>query len=99
MSVPRVKSASPTGSRILVELLTANEALGSSLVLESNVQLNTPQGYVLAVGPMVPAEFGVQVGDRVFVSSNNVVFPPLSDKGERQQACIDYNGIYGVLHE
>ena len=98
--VPKPKYATPVGTQVLVELLTPKETLGTRLHLDGDMKVDTPQGYVLNVGPMVPKEFGVQKGDRVFISTPSAVFPPLTrNEDDRQQVCVEYMTIRGVLHE
>lgn len=97
MSVEKATKASAVGTQVLVELLTAQEVMGSSLHFAKNVQMDTPQGFVLSVGPMVPENFGVKLGDRVFFSSPAAVFPPIDCGEGREQACIEYTSIKGVL--
>ena len=93
------KSARPLGHQVLVELLTAQETLGTSLMIETECKVDTPQGYVVAVGKMVPPDFEVKVGDRVFLSASDVVMPPVKSENGRQLCCMSYNGIKGVLED
>lgn len=74
--VPSVVGVNPCGSQILVELLTAQEALGTVLHVDSAASVNgAPQGYVRAVGPKVPADLGFTVGDRVTLHGNYTPVP------------------------
>lgn len=74
--VPSVVGVKPCGSQVLVELLTAQEALGTVLHVDSAASVNgAPQGYVVSVGPKVPADLGFQKGDRVTLHGNYTPVP------------------------
>lgn len=74
--VPSVVGVNPCGSQVLVELLTAQEALGTVLHIDSAASVNgAPQGYVLALGPRVPEDMGFKTGDRVTLHGNYTPLP------------------------
>jgi hypothetical protein len=74
--VPGVVGVNPCGSQVLVELLTAQEALGTILQIDSAASVNgAPQGYVLALGPKVASDWGFKVGDRVTLHGNYTPLP------------------------
>lgn len=74
--VPSVVDVNPCGTQVLVELLTAQEALGTVLQIDSSASVNgAPQGYVLALGPKVPADLGFQKGNRVTLHGNYTPLP------------------------
>lgn len=74
--IPSVVGVNPCGTQVLVELLTAQEALGTVLQIDSSASVNgAPQGYVRAVGPKVPADLGFIVGDRVTLHGNYTPVP------------------------
>jgi hypothetical protein len=74
--IPTVVGVNPCGTQVLVELLTAQEALGTVLHVDSAASVNgAPQGYVLAVGPKVPADLGFQKGNRVTLHGNYTPVP------------------------
>ena len=75
-SVPSVVGVSPCGSQILVELLTAQEALGTILQIDSAASMNgAPQGYIVEIGPKVPSDLGFQKGSRVTLHGNYTPIP------------------------
>ena len=75
--VPGVVGVNPCGSQVLVEVLTAQEALGTILQIDSAASVNgAPQGYVVKLGPKVASDWGFKVGDRVTLSGN---FTPLPE--------------------
>lgn len=74
--VPAVVGVNPCGSQILVELLTAQEALGTVLQIDSAASVNgAPQGYIVSVGPKVPVDLGFAKGDRVTLHGNYTPIP------------------------
>lgn len=74
--VPSVSGVNPCGSQVLVELLTAQEALGTILKIDSSASVNgAPQGYVISMGPKVPDDMGFKPGDRVTLHGNYTPVP------------------------
>jgi hypothetical protein len=75
-SIPAIVGVKPCGTQVLVEVLTAQEALGTKLVVSESTSINgAPQGYVLAVGPKVSSDLGFAVGDRVTLHGNFTPVP------------------------
>jgi hypothetical protein len=74
--VPGVVDVNPCGSQVLVELLTAQEALGTVLQIDSSASVNgAPQGYVIKLGPKVASDWGFKEGDRVTLHGNYTPLP------------------------
>ena len=74
--VPSVVGVNPCGSQVLIELLTAQEALGTILQIDSSASINgAPQGYVVKMGPKVASDWGFKVGDRVTLHGNYTPLP------------------------
>lgn len=57
-----------TGEWILVELISAKEIIGTELSLSGYEVNNCFYGYVRSIGPLVPENFGVDVGDKVLMT-------------------------------
>lgn len=95
-SVPKIKSVKPTGNQILVEFLTAQEAMGTSLDLGES-KVGAPQGYILDLGPKVSEEWGIKKGDRVLCSGNFVPCPEMA--GDRMVGLLEPHAIKAVLVE
>jgi len=75
-AIPSVVGVKPCGSQVLVELLTAQEALGTILHIDNTAATNgAPQGYIVAVGPKVPSDMGFSVGNRVTLHGNYTPLP------------------------
>lgn len=95
-AMKKITGVHPTGSRILVELLTAQEALGTNL-LTGEVDYGAPQAYVLEIGPTLQ-DHGLKVGDRVIVQGSGVPMPNYNHS-ERVRHIVEYNNIKAVLDE
>lgn len=75
-TVPSISGVKPCGSQVLVELLTAQEALGTVLHVDSSASVNgAPQGYVVSMGPKVSSDLGFKEGDRVTLNGNYTPVP------------------------
>jgi co-chaperonin GroES (HSP10) len=95
----KVEGLRAVGHSVLVELLTAQETLGTQLTVGDNTKVEAPQAYVLDVGPGVKKdEWGFKVGDRVIFSGGFVPAPNF-DKNPRQRGTIDPHSIKAVLVE
>lgn len=110
ISVPKIKSIKPCGSQVLVELLTAQEALGTNLIVEgdsSTIKNGAPQGYILDLGPRVAKDHGFNIGDRVTLTGNYTPLPETSlttesgkeKKYDRPWILIEPQQIKAVLYE
>lgn len=96
----KIKTSQPVGHQVLIELLNPQETLDTVLQISDDFKTDTPQGYVVGVGPMVPKEFGVNIGDRVFLSSSSAVMSPGNlGNNNRKLFCVEYNTIKGILRE
>ena len=100
MSVPKISGVKPTGSQILVEILTPNELMGTNLAITDKVDLKVPlQGYVKAVGPSFkPESWGYNVGDRVLISGSGVMAPNY-DSSTRDRFFMEPTAVKSVLLE
>lgn len=100
MSVPKIKGARPTGQQVLVEVLTAQELMGTILTVTESTDPKVPlQGYIVAVGPSFRQEqWGFDLGDRVLISGTGVMAPSY-DSSERDRFLMDPHSIKSVLEE
>lgn len=96
-SVPSVKGVKPVGAQILVEFLSAQEALGTKLHVSEETKVGAPQGYVLALGPQIDEKWGISVGDRVICSGNFTPCPEV--KNDRMLGLVEPHVVKGVLIE
>ena len=96
----RVVDAKATGTFILVEMLTAQEASGSSLIINDNAKV-APQAYIVSIGPALEADkWGIKVGDRVLLQGNYVPLPKITNRpGSRELGIVQSHDIKCVLQE
>lgn len=97
-SVSKVKSVSPFGSTILVEMLNANEALGTTLTVKDTANVGAPQAYVIALGSKLGADCGIKVGDRVLLQGTYVPVPKLPSE-TRNRGIVELHNIKALLVE
>lgn len=100
MSVPSISGLKPTGSQVLIEVLTANELMGTTLAISEKTDLKVPlQGYVKAVGPSFnPDSWGYSVGNRVLISGSGVMAPKYDDS-PRDRFFMEPSAVKSVLLE
>lgn len=100
--VPSLKDVNPCGSQVLIELLTAQEALGTRLQIDADASITgAPQGYVIKKGPRVSEDWGFKIGDRVTLHGN---YTPVSETIQRSNShrpwiLVEPNQIKAVLVE
>jgi hypothetical protein len=100
MSVPKISGVKPTGSQVLIEILTPNELMGTKLAITDKVDLKVPlQGYIKSVGPSFnPETWGFNVGDRVLISGSGVIAPNYDDSN-RDRFFMEPTAVKSVLLE
>lgn len=75
-NMKEVESVKAIGTGILVELLTPDEAFGSSLYIPNNTKMPAIQGTIIDVGPALNRqEWGIELGDRVVLWGEFVEVP------------------------
>ena len=97
-NLPKVVDAEPFGSMVLVEHLTAQEILGTSLEVGDSTQVGSPQSYVLKLGPKVPEYAGIKAGDRVLLQGTYVPVPDYGES-ERERGLVEMHNIKAILIE
>lgn len=96
----KIVGVKPVGSQILIEILTAQEMAGTSLMLTEKADLKVPlQGYIRAIGPCCRFEdFGFKLNDRVLISGTGVKAPNY-DSTHRDRYFMEPHAIKSVLIE
>lgn len=99
-AVSKITGVKPVASQVLVEILTPQEIMGTSLAISEKTDLKVPlQGYVKAVGPsFVGSSWGFDVGDRVLISGSGVMAPNYDDS-HRDRFFMEPTAIKAVLAE
>jgi co-chaperonin GroES (HSP10) len=96
---PKIVGVRPTGSQVLIELLTAQEALGTNFIVGDQSEVGSPQAYVLDFGPgLKDVDVSVKVGDRVLLQGSYVPVPKFDDN-PRKRGLVELHGIKAVLEE
>lgn len=94
----KIINCKPVGNFILIEHLTAQEAIGTKLLVGA-AKVDVPQAVILDIGPNVELErFGFKVGDRVIVQGSFVPVP-MYGGGERERGLVDPHAIKGIVIE
>ncbi len=94
-TMKKIVSAKAAGYGILVEMLSQQEAMNTTLSLTKE---ESTQGYVKDVGPLVDKKCGLKKGDRVLLQGNYVPVPHTSKAG-RKLGVVDLHNIKAVLGE
>jgi co-chaperonin GroES (HSP10) len=98
--VPDIKSVRPVGSQVLVERLTAQEQMGTTLQIMSGTNPEgAPQGYVLAWGLKVEDDWGFEVGDRVVLTGKYTPLPEVPGTNGRELILVEPHQVKAVLLE
>lgn len=94
------KEAKATGTNVLVELLSAGEAFGSSFIVPNESKLPALQGIVLDIGPQIkPEDFNFKVGDRVVLFGDYVPIPrEKTDTNERKLVIFPMHAVKCVIN-
>jgi len=95
---PQIVEAQPFGSMVLVEHLTAKEILGTTLEVNKNTQVGSPQAYIAKLGPKVSEESGLKVGQRVLLQGTYVPVPHYGDT-KRERGLVEIHNIKAILVE
>ena len=98
----KIADCEPVGGTILVEMLSAQEAIGTKLHVEGKSQMGAPQGYVLKIGPAVyadPENGQIKPGDRVLLSGNYTPVPEYPRDNDRMLGLVEVHAIKAILRE
>ena len=102
-TVPPIKDVKPLGTCVYVEVLSAQESMGTKLNLPGTTEVRVNEAYVLGIGPRVPKEHGLEIGQRVFISGPIVFGPNYQDYkfdvDGRKRGMVDYSAIKGMSVE
>lgn len=99
-TVPTPTGVQPLGSQVLVETLSAQEALGTTLHVQEETKVGAPQGYILEVGPNVNLDsYGFRIGDRVILTGNFTPIPEKVGRSHRMMILVEPHQIKARLTE
>ena len=93
-----VRSVTPLGTQVLIELLTAQEMLGTKVIINEMVQHKEFHGIVVAVGSLIDlSKQGFKIGDRVLLSGNGTPVPNF-DNSNRDKILMEPFCIKATLN-
>jgi|LakMenE18May11ns_1017448.scaffolds.fasta_scaffold9756268_2 hypothetical protein len=99
-ALPKAKSVRPFGSKMLVEVLRADEIMGSSLHISENATVDgAPQAYITAMGPNVPEDCGLEVGQRVYWTGRGTEIENPACTTGRINALLEISNILAIISE
>jgi hypothetical protein len=98
--MPTVKGVLPCGAQVLLEVLTPQELMNTTLSVGTNADPKVPlQAYVRAAGPAFKsADWGFKVGDRVLLSGTGVMAPNWNEN-HRDSFLMEPHAVKAVLPE
>ncbi len=97
---PKVKAVHPFGSRILIDVLKADEVLGTNLYVSDNTNLDgAPQAYVVELGPQVPADSGIEVGMRIYWEGKGTPVQDPRETNGRIRALLEIHNVKAIIEE
>lgn len=95
MASSKVVGVKPTGSRVLIEMLTSQEILDTKIfVRETASNDGPPQAVVLAIGPTL-VDHGLTLGDRVVLQGKYIPVP--NCESDKIRGIVEYNDIKAIL--
>lgn len=96
---PKITAVHPFGSKILVEVLSPDETIQTSLYISEKTQDDgAPQAYILELGPGVATDSGLKVGQRVYWNGKGTaVTDPRA--GKRVRALLEIHNIQAIIEE
>ena len=99
-ALPKAKAVHPYGSKILVEILKADEIMGTMLHISDNTQMDgAPQAYIIELGPNVPAESGLSVGQRIYWTGRGTQIENPGSKTSRVSALLEIGNVLAIIEE
>ena len=97
--VPKIKAVHPFGSKILVEALKSSEVLGTMLAVDGSDTGDAPQAYIVELGPQVPEESGLKVGQRVYWEGKGMAVKDPRANSDRIRALLEISNIRAIIEE
>ena len=100
VKLPKVAGVHPFGSKILIECLGTKEIMGTDLVLNEDVQTgDAPQAYIVELGPNVPEDAGLSVGQRIYWEGKGMGIEDPRTANNRVRAILEIHNIRAIIEE
>lgn len=98
--LPKVKAVKPFGSKLLVEVLRADEILGTQLSIGDKTELDgAPQAYIVELGPSVSSDTGLAVGQRIYWSGKGTQIKDPNGTEGRVRALLEIGNVLAIIEE
>lgn len=97
--LPNITGVKPFGSKILVDILRADEILGTRLVgVEKSSLDGAPQAYIVELGSNIPPEYGLKKGQRIYWTGKGTqVTDPRETR--RIRAILEISNVIAIIEE
>lgn len=98
-TIPRIAAVHPFGSKILVDVLRPDEAMGTSLYMSEDTKVDgAPQAYIVELGPDIKPEMGLAVGQRIYWGGTGT---PVNDPrcANRVRALLEVHNVKAIIEE
>lgn len=100
-ALPKPKAIHPFGSKILVEVLRADEVMGTNLFVGSKMSGDdgAPQALIIEVGPDLKPEVGLKAGQRIYWTGRGTeVKDPRTTEG-RVRALLEISNVLAIIDD
>lgn len=100
--IPKIKGVHPTGSKILIETLTGRELNPTILEIPDGAEADegSNQAYIIALGPAMPDDSGLEVGQRIYWEGRGMpVEDPRTKPGGRIRAILEIHNVKAIIEE
>jgi hypothetical protein len=103
-ALPKIKSVSPFGSKILVETLRDDEIMGTALFVGAGKGTGAnadgaPQAVIVKLGPQVAADSGLKEGQRIYWSGKGTLVEDPNTTTGRSRALLEISNILAIIEE
>lgn len=97
---PKILAVHPYGSKILVETIPADELLDTNLIVPDNATSDgAPQAYIIEIGPQVPVNSGLKVGQRVYWTGKGTAVNDPRAASNKVRALLEIHNIQAIISE
>lgn len=101
VAVPEIKAVHPFGSKILIETITDRELNPTTLAIPEGASMGgeSPQAYIVEVGPALPENSGLQVGQRIFWEGKGMAVEDPRTADGRVRAILEPHNVRAIIEE
>lgn len=99
--VPKIAAVHPFGSKILVETISDRELNPTTLEIPEGTSMGgeSPQAYIVEVGPALPEDSGLKVGQRIFWEGKGMAVEDPRVKPGRVRAILEPHNVRAIIEE